>query len=76
MSDKKIEIVLHVDEDLDSDQVQSMRSKMSEYPGIFDTNVPEGRNHLFRVSYDPQETSSAQVLAYVQSQNLHAARIG
>ncbi|HHZ88312.1 MAG TPA: hypothetical protein EYN73_06695 [Chromatiaceae bacterium] len=72
----KIEIVFHVDENLEEKQIEMLEALLQGHDGIWEAQITTGKSHLMRVAYNPALVNSADVLGYVRGENLHVERIG
>lgn len=75
-TNKNVEIVVHVSEDLDDIQRNNLVSALKSTNGIADAEFCPLRYHLMLVRYDRDSFSSKDVLSNVNMQNVHARLIG
>ncbi len=75
-TDKTVEIVVHVTEDLDEEQRDILVSALKNANGITAAEFCPLRFHLMLVRYDTDELSSQDVLSCVAAQDVHARLIG
>ena len=73
---KTIEVVVHVNEELDEDQRDTLASVLSNTDGIMGVEFCPSRCHLMLVKYDRDLYSSQAVLKRINSQQVHAQLIG
>ncbi|MDJ0806721.1 MAG: heavy-metal-associated domain-containing protein [Gammaproteobacteria bacterium] len=76
MSTHIANVVVHIDENLSSEEIHSMEKEISMEGGVYSACVHERTPHLMVVDYDPMETRSLSLLRNVQSHGLHAELIG
>jgi hypothetical protein len=76
MSNNIANVVVHIDENLSSDEIHSMEKEISLEGGVYCACVHERTPHLMVVDYDPMETRSYSLLQSIQNHGLHAALIG
>ena len=76
MSDHIVNIVVHIDENLSDDQIQTMQKDISYAGGVYSACVHERTPHLMVVDYDPMETQSIALLHNVRNHGVHAELIG
>ena len=69
-------VVIHIDEELSDEKIQSLEHELAGVPGIVSSCVHERTRHLWVVDYDPRETHSAEVLNRIKNTGLHAELIG
>ena len=75
-TDKSVEIVVHVTEDLDEAQRDILVSALKNANGITAAEFCPLRFHLMLVRYDTDVYSSQDVLSCVAAQDVHARLIG
>jgi hypothetical protein len=73
---KTVEIVVHVNEELDEGQRNNLTSALKSTDGITDAEFCPLRWHLMLVRYDRDVYSSQAVLNNIASQDVHAQLIG
>ncbi|MGD2113126.1 MAG: hypothetical protein PVI50_07055 [Gammaproteobacteria bacterium] len=72
----RIDIVVHVAEQLDEQNRQRVEHTVRKAAGIKRAGFCEERQHLLVVGYDPGQISSAQILRLVRRHQLSARIIG
>ena len=70
------DIMLHIDEDLDSDQRIQLESYMRGQEGIISLGYRADKPHLMMVGYNPECITLTDILNSVQTRGLHAELIG
>lgn len=73
---KTVEIVVHVDEELNEGQRNTLTSALKDIDGITGAEFCALRWHLMLVRYDRDVYSSQEVLRNIASQQVHAQLIG
>jgi len=73
---KTVEIVVHVTEELNEDQRDTLASALTNTEGITGAEFCPLRYHLMLVRYDTDVFSSQDVLRSVSEQDVHAQLIG
>ena len=68
-------ILIHVDESVESDQANALKGMLGNIEGVAEVR-PSARSHLTWVDYNPSLTGSKAILGCVQSLGLHAQVIG
>jgi len=68
--------IIHIDESLSDNELESVERELGEYEGVVAACVHEKSRHLMVVDYDPLEVSADNLLHYVQSQGFHAELVG
>ena len=71
-----VEIVVHIDEDLDTLQRKDLAATLEHSEGIDTCVFCEHRFHLMLVNYDRNQINSQDVLARIRKQRLSAKLIG
>lgn len=71
-----VELVVHVDESLNNGQRSHMEETLVATRGISRAHFNKNRPHLMIVEYDPDETSSINVLSEIRREHVHAELIG
>ena len=71
-----VEIVVHVTEELNEDQRDSLAIGLKHTNGIMNAEFCPLRYHLILVRYDTDAFSSQDVLKRINSQEVHAQLIG
>ena len=72
----KVEIVVHVDENLGEDRRNDLVEALNGAEGINSAEFCPLRYHLMLVEYDRNNINSQDVLSRVKAQNVHAELIG
>ena len=71
-----VDVLVHVDEDLDQKARQELDESVRALKGVFSVHIPNNRHHLMIVAYNPDWTSSRAILFAVVNQGLHAELVG
>jgi len=69
-------VVVHINEDLNSDNRKALSQKVGKLEGVFSADVQEKHPHLMIVDYDPKQTKSLDVLSSVTNSGVHAQLVG
>ena len=75
-SQTKLDIVVHVDEQLDEQNRLRVTHALTKAKGVERAHFTEERHHLLVIGYDPASTSSSQILKLIRKQQLHAQLVG
>jgi len=67
---------MHVDEALGENTRRNVEKTITAQKGVIHAHFNENRPHLMLVSYDPERTSSFDILGRIAGQHLGAERIG
>lgn len=70
------DIMVHIDESLDLNQLQTLEDAMRQENGVVAATAHDYAPHLMLVAYDPGRTTSLQLLQRVSSRGLHGELIG
>jgi cell division protein FtsX len=76
MNIKLVDVTLHIDEDLDAEQRETIKESLRALDGVVSVHNPEKTPHLTIVEYDPDENSSKKILQRVRDQGAHAEIVG
>lgn len=70
------DVVIHIDENLNDDDIHKLEHDIFDMHGVFSACVNEKARHLMLVDFDPMDISPGQLLANVRGHGLHAELIG
>jgi len=70
------DVMLHIDEDLDKSQRDSLDGCMRSQPGVIGLGFHDEKPHLMVVEYNPDVTSSMQLWRTATAQGLHVELVG
>lgn len=70
------DVVIHVNEALDSHKRQDLEDQMREIDGVIAPRFNDRRPHLMIVAYDPERISTGELLNQVRRQGYHAQHCG
>jgi hypothetical protein len=76
MSKALVDVTIHVDEDINPYQQDSLIEVLRDCNGVIGVGHQKKAAHLFIVEYDPEVTSSEELLAKVKQEGVHAELIG
>ena len=76
MDIKLADVTLHIDETLNSEQLQSIEESLRALEGVVSVHNGQKTPHLAMVEYNPDITSSTDILTRVTNQGVHAELIG
>jgi hypothetical protein len=69
-----VQVLVHVDEDLDDSRKSELEEGLRALDGVVSTRFT--KPHLLCVEYNPEHATSAEILSRVTSRGLHAELIG
>jgi hypothetical protein len=70
------DVTVHIDQTLEREQRSEIESALRAIDGVVSVHNPDDRPHLCVVEYNPDKTSSADILDAVTSQGVNAELIG
>ena len=76
MEIKLVDVMVHVDESIDKVARGAMEDKVRRLDGVVSVGNHDEKPHLMLVEYNPDKTSSADILACVKDEGVHAEIIG
>lgn len=71
-----VDVTIHVDEDLDTAQRNTIDQQLRALDGVVSVHNPDKTPHLVTVEYDPDRMDSTRLLNAVKSTGVHAEMIG
>ena len=76
MGDEMVDVTLHIDENLDPSDRESLRDKILSYRGVAAADYRNDRPHLMIIEYNPAEADSSEFISLAREQGYHAELIG
>ncbi len=76
MDIKLADVTLHIDENLTAEQRETIEESLRALEGVVSVHNGQKTPHLAMVEYNPDLTSSADILNRVTNQGVHAELIG
>lgn len=76
MIPKMVDILVHVNEDLNQPGQEALEKVVCDMPGVFSVHIPARKSHLMLVDYNPDWTSSKSIMGRVRASGLHAQLVG
>lgn len=70
------DILIHINQDLNEQQRKSLEESMRQVDGVVAPRFNPGKDHLLLVAFNPDATSTAALLAKVQSFGYKAQLVG
>lgn len=70
------DVVIHLDEDLNDDDIHELERDLSCVPGVVCACVNDKARHLMLVDYDPEGVAAGQLLSVVRQHGIGAELIG
>ena len=69
-------VVVHIDENLTSEEIQQLEQEVCHMNGIVSAWMDVKTPHLMVVDYDPQVVESGMLLAHIQGTGVHPSLLG
>lgn len=76
MNAKCIDVVIHIDENLDDQHIHDLERDLAGVAGVYSACVNERARHLLLVDYDPDDLQALDLLDRVEHNGVHARLIG
>ncbi|MDH5633311.1 MAG: ATP-binding protein [Gammaproteobacteria bacterium] len=76
MSDKMVDITLHIDENTNHADRESLRDDLLHNVGVMAADYDEKTPHLMTIAYDPDKINSSRFVRIAENKGLHAELIG
>ncbi|MFQ5756624.1 MAG: hypothetical protein ACE5H7_11115 [Acidiferrobacterales bacterium] len=70
------DIVIHVHPDLSVEERTKLEEGLREYDGVVSIHFNPERAHLLTAVYDPDVTSSTDILTHIGKRGVEATKIG
>ena len=76
MSDKFVDVLIHIDEKTSEDKRESIRKTLLQTDGVEAAAYQNETPHLIMIEYDPNHVTSLKLLEKVKTHNVHAELVG
>jgi len=76
MSDKMVDVIMHLDEDISSERREELRDSLLLMNGVLAAHYGKDKPHLINIEYDPDTINTGEFLKLAQARNLHAELVG
>ena len=76
MSDKMVDVTLHLDETISHGDRESFRDSLLSRKGVLAAACHDEKPHLITIEYDPETINSSEFVKAAQDRGLHAELIG
>ena len=70
------DVTIHIDQTLETERRSAIEDALRAVDGVISVHMPDDRQHLVVVEYNPVKTNSAEVLGTVGEQGVRAQLIG
>ncbi len=75
MSTYDIDVFIHVDESLETEELATLQGALGGIAGVSDVQ-PSTHKHLLRVAYNPLATRAQAIVAKARQQGFNAQAVG
>jgi hypothetical protein len=76
MPNQRVDVTVHIDEELDSNRTNEVCELLRHRDGVFNVHCAEHKKHLLVVEYDPESITSGDILQQITGQGLHGELVG
>ncbi len=76
MSDKMVDVTLHLDENISHEERENFRDILLNMNGIMAAACHDERPHLIIIEYDPDIINSSEFVKAAHDSDLHAELVG
>lgn len=76
MNDHLSDVVVHVNENLDEQTLDSLEQGLRQDKGVISVGHRPHQNHLLMVVYDAADVNASSFLHHFQERGLHAQLVG
>ena len=76
MSNKMVDITLHIDEETTHDDREKLRDTLLEMPGVMAASCRDKHRHLMVIEYDPDEINPKEFVVAAEHRGYHSELIG
>ncbi len=72
MTDKMVDVILHLDENTTHGDRENIRDSLLDLDGVYSAACHDEKPHLIIVEYNPDIINSSELLIVTQDRGLHA----
>ena len=76
MSDKMVDVTLHLDENISHEEREKFRDSLLNMNGVMAADSHDEMPHLVIIEYDPDTINSSEFVKAAQNSGLHAELVG
>ncbi len=76
MNEYRANVVIHLDETLNAEQLHALERSLGEEQGVISACVSDRATHLMVVDFDSQAVSATDLLRRVEREGVHAELVG
>jgi len=70
------DVVIHIDESLNDNDIHEIERDMASVPGVYSACVNDRARHLMLVDYDPADVQAVELLGVVRQHGVGAELVG
>jgi len=70
------DVVIHIDEDLQDEDIQAIERDIALHSGVYSACVNDRARHLMLVDYDPEGIEATELLGMVRQHGVGAELVG
>jgi hypothetical protein len=70
------DVVVHIDQTLERERRTQIEEQVRAIDGVVSVHNPDDKPHLAIVEYNPDKTTSAEILSTITIQGVHAELVG
>lgn len=76
MSNKRVDITLHIDEETTHEDRENFRDTLLNMPGVIAASCRDKHRHLMVIDYDPDEINPKEFIVAAKHRGYHSELIG
>lgn len=76
MGRKSVDVILHINENLDLSARESLRDELMRIDGVMAAEADTAKQHLMIIEYNPDVTDPASFVELAKQRGLHTQLIG
>ena len=76
MSNKMVDITLHIDEETSHEDREGFRDTLLDMPGVMAASCRDKHRHLMVIEYDPDEIDPKEFVVAAEHRGYHSELIG
>ena len=76
MSDKMVDITMHIDEETSNEDREYLQDTLLDMPGVMAASCRDKHRHLMVIEYDPDSINPKEFVVAAEHQGYHSELIG
>ena len=76
MSNKMVDITMHIDEETSHDDREELRDTLLDMPGVMAASCRDKHRHLMVIEYDPDTINPKEFVVAAEYRGFHSELIG